>query len=147
MREALDRPVCVATVYSEDEFLVTRSYLEAYGIIVGERGNPSNYRGVHLSRGLGGLAILVPQSQAEMAFDLLAETEGAPDDQEPKPAPPPDESPVTRTIILARAPGSVSKLFFGQGEGKAHDNDQHSDPKRILHDPRQSEAPDPLSGN
>jgi len=147
MKEILDRPVCIATVYSEDEFLVTRSFLEAYGIIVGERGNPGNYRGVHLSRGLGGLAILVPQSQAEMAFDLLAETEETPDALDLETAPQTVENPVASKSFLSSVMGSISRLFSGQSEGKAHDADQQRDTKRILHDPRQSEAPEPLSGN
>lgn len=81
MNEYSDRIRQVATVFTPQDYTVTKSFLEANGILV--LGTPHNFMLTSIRKDdvSGGVGILVPERQAQEAINLLIEI----DKPEPQP--------------------------------------------------------------
>lgn len=75
MQELSDRVVRVATVFSAADFAITLSFLEAHGILVVAQNFVFISNSPHMSNGVGGAPILVPERQAQDAVNLLIDAD------------------------------------------------------------------------
>ncbi len=124
MEEASDRIRRVATVFSPQDYAITKSFLEAHGVLV--LGTSDNFV-IAAARpdSMGGLGIMVPERQAQEAINLLIEIDGV--EQAPlKPAEAPVEKKPSNLLT------SIGNFFFYNfiaGESNA----QQSPSQRIIH--------------
>lgn len=124
MDDASDRIRRVATVFSPQDYAVTKSFLEAKGVLV--LGTSHNFvMAAAQPDSMGGIGILVPARQAQEAINLLVETDRV-DEALPK---------ATSGTVKQRSDGLLAAiknlLFYNFIDRESMDNRPAT--RRIIH--------------